>query len=79
MHQVAKPSKTQTPWQRVYSKFNMSQASFARCLNRHRSKVSRALRDRKGLISGNDQELILTAAKKVGVPISADDMVPVQK
>lgn len=79
MQQVAQPAKTTTPWQRVYQKFNMSQADFARCLNRHRSKISRVLKDRKGLISGRDQDLILTAAKKADVAISADDMVPVRK
>ena len=48
-----------TPWQRVYAKFGMSQSDFARALNRHRSKVSRALSDDEGLIGGRDQKLIL--------------------
>lgn len=68
-----------TPWQRVYSKFGMSQSDFAKCLNRHRSKVSRELKDKKGLISGRDQELILAAAERVGVSLSADDMVATQR
>lgn len=76
---MAHLTKAATPWQRVYLKFGMSQSNFARCLNRHRSKISRALKDRKGLISGRDQDLILTAAKKANVAISADDMVPVRK
>ncbi|WP_434888896.1 hypothetical protein [Bradyrhizobium sp. HKCCYLS2038] len=65
-----------TPWQRVYAKFGLSQSEFARTLNRHRSKVSRALKDRKGLIGGRDQELILEAAKACNVTITPDDMIP---
>jgi hypothetical protein len=57
----------------------MSQSEFARALDRHRSKVSRALKDAKGLISGRDQELILTVAQECGVAISADDMMPRRK
>lgn len=74
-----KPVKHPTPWQRVYSKFGMSQSEFARALDRHRSKVSRALKDGKGLINGKDQELILAAAKAAGVAIDADDMMPVRQ
>lgn len=70
-----------TPWQRVYERFltkpGMTQSSFARALNRHRSKVSRALRDGKGLINGKDQELIIEVAKDLGVTLSPDDMTPV--
>ncbi|UPK31803.1 hypothetical protein IVB18_26090 [Bradyrhizobium sp. 186] len=55
----------------------MSQSEFARALDRHRSKVSRALKDAKGLISGRDQEAILAAAKKGNVAITAADMMPV--
>jgi len=67
-----------TPWQRVYSKFECSQSDFAKLLGRHRSKVSRALKDKKGLINGVDQELILTVAARNGVIIKADDMMPVR-
>jgi predicted DNA-binding protein (UPF0251 family) len=66
-----------TPWQRVYAKFGMSQSAFARALKRHRSKVSRALRDSKGLINGKDQELIIMVAKEYGVDLSPDDITPV--
>ncbi|MGX1353348.1 ParB-like chromosome segregation protein Spo0J [Bradyrhizobium elkanii] len=64
-----------TPWQRVYAKFGMSQSEFARALKRHRAKVSRALKDADGLISGKDQKLILAAAKEHNVRLSAADMV----
>lgn len=74
-----KPADPVTPWQRVYAKFGMSQSEFARALDRHRSKVSRALKDAKGLISGRDQELILTAAQDRGVAISSDDLMPRRK
>lgn len=65
-----------TPWQKVHAKFGMSPSQFARVLNRHRSKISRALRDAKGLISGKDQELIIEVAAKHNVAISSDDLTP---
>ena len=68
-----------TPWQKVYAKFGMSQSEFARAIERDRSKVSRALKDNKGFINGRDQELILAAAARVGVKISAADMIAVQR
>ncbi|TIN82077.1 hypothetical protein, partial [Mesorhizobium sp.] len=67
-----------TPWQKVHEKFGMSPAQFARELGRHRSKISRALSDEKGLISGKDQELILSAASKLNIAITAADLTPVQ-
>ena len=45
-------------------------------LGRHRSKMSRALNDQKGLISGRDQELILAAGREHGVQITPDDLTP---
>ncbi|MFZ5692473.1 MAG: hypothetical protein ACOY5F_14585 [Pseudomonadota bacterium] len=71
-----KPADPATPWQRVYAKFGLSQSEFAVALGRHRSKVSRALKDAKGLISGRDQEAILAAAQERNVAISSDDMMP---
>ena len=65
-----------TPWQRVYRKFGTTAAGLAKLLGRHRSKVSRALKDEKGLISGRDQELILDAARKAGIVVTPDDMMP---
>jgi hypothetical protein len=65
-----------TPWQKVHKKFNTTAAGLAKLLDRHRSKVSRALRDEKGLISGRDQELIINAARKAGVDIAPEDMTP---
>lgn len=66
-----------TPWQKVYARFGMTQSDFARAIGRHRSKVSRALRDEKGLINGSDQELIIKVAKKLGKDISPNDLLPV--
>lgn len=64
-----------TPWQRVFQKFGLSQAALAGHLNRHRSKISRELKDEKGLISGRDQELILALARELRVSITAGDLV----
>lgn len=66
----------QTPWQRVHAKFGVNSAGLAKLLGRHRSKISRALKDEKGLISGRDQELILNTAKQAGVEITPNDLMP---
>lgn len=68
-----------TPWQKVHAKFGMSPAQFARALGRHRSKISRALRDEKGLINGRDQELIISVAESLNVGVTADDLTPACK
>lgn len=65
-----------TPWQKVHKKFGLSAAALAKLLGRHRSKISRALKDDKGLISGRDQELILDAARKANVVVEPHDMLP---
>ncbi len=67
-----------TPWQRVHAKFNMSSFALAREIGRDRSKISRHLRDEEGLISGDDQKLLLEAAARLGVEITAEDMFPVR-
>lgn len=64
-----------TPWQRVHKKFGLSQAALASGLNRHRSKLSRALKDPDGLINGRDQKMIRALATKLNVPITSDDLV----
>lgn len=74
-----KPAEPVTPWQRVFAKFGMSPSAFARAINRHRSKVSRALSDPKGLINGRDQELLLETAQSLNIRLSADDMMPRRK
>ena len=66
-----------TPWQKVICKFGLSQSELSRVLGCHRSKISRAARDEKGLISGRDQEMILKAAETEGVNVTASDMVSV--
>jgi len=67
---------TLTPWQRVYKKFGMSRSEFARAIGRHRSKISRELNNDKGLISGRDQEMLLETAEKLGINLTASDVVP---
>ena len=49
---------------------------FAQAIGAHRSKVSRALADDRGLINGTDQEKIMQAAKMRGVTIPAEDFLP---
>ena len=65
-----------TPWRRVYAKFGMSQAEFAKAIKRHRSKVSRALKDEEGLINGTDQVLLIEVSRSLGIPLSPDDLTP---
>lgn len=65
-----------TPWQRVYARFGMSQSEFAKAIGRHRSKVSRALRDEKGLINGPDQERIIKVAQELSITLRPDDLLP---
>lgn len=67
---------TITPWQRVFAKFGMSQSQFARAISRHRSKVSRALKDEQGLIGGKDQEQLLKVAKSLNVDLTPADVTP---
>lgn len=71
-----RPDKHVTPWQKVHKKFGMSPAALAKELGRHRSKLSRALSDERGLINGDDQELILATAERLKVNITPDDLVP---
>lgn len=74
---LAQIEHIETPWQKVHRRFGApSQAEFARILGKHRSKISRALRDEKGLISGRDQELIIAVAAERGVDLTSDDMTP---
>lgn len=65
-----------TPWQKVAAKFGLRPSHLAFALGRHRSKISRALKDEKGLISGRDQELIIKVASELNVSIAAEDMTP---
>lgn len=80
-----------TPWRRVFALFvaarravmqgdlaqkDFTQAEFARLLGVDRSKISRALDDEKGLISGRDQERILAAARVSRVTIVPSDLTP---
>lgn len=65
-----------TPWQRVYAKFGLSQSDFAKAINRHRSKVSRVLKDDKGLINGRDQLQLIKVAQELNIDLTSDDLTP---
>lgn len=65
-----------TPWQKVIAKFGLKPAQLAKELNRHRSKITRAARDASGLISGRDQIALMDAARRLGVELSASDLLP---
>lgn len=67
-----------TPWQRVHRKFGLPTAKLAALLGRDRSKIYRHLKDKRGLISGPDQVMILEKARDAGVQIDAADLVPVE-
>jgi len=68
---------TLTPWQRVFACFGLKQSEFARAIGKHRSKISRALKDRDGFINGRDQERIIKAATAVNIRLEPDCMTPV--
>lgn len=68
-----------TPWRRVYAKFGMTQSDFARAIDRHRSKISRVLKDDEGLISGRDQKHLLAVAKKLKIVLTSRDLMSGQK
>lgn len=65
-----------TPWQKVHAKFGLSCSALAREIGRDRSKVSRHIKDDKGLIQGKDQELLIAAARRLNVDLHPEDMVP---
>lgn len=69
----------QTPWQRVFAKFGMTQAELARVIGVDRSKISVALRDDEGLINPRDQLKLMKAAKRAGIVLKAADLLPVIK
>lgn len=65
-----------TPWRKVFLRFGLSQSQFAQAIGRHRSKITRALNNENGLISGPDQVRILAAARKANVAIPPNDFLP---
>lgn len=65
-----------TPWRKVHEKIGLSPAELARAMGRHRSKISRALSDGEGLISGRDQLLLMKVAREHGIELAAHEMVP---
>lgn len=68
-----------TPWQRAHAALGLSGSKLAALLGRHRSKVSRALKDDDGLISGRDQVLLLAVAKGIGVELRPADLVKTEQ
>jgi hypothetical protein len=65
-----------TPWNRVARKFGLNQSGLAEAIGRHRSKISRALKDPDGLISGADQKRLLEAAASRGIDLVPSDLTP---
>lgn len=68
--------KAQTPWQKVFGQFKMSQRQFANEVGCNHAHVSRKLADDVGTINGRDQALIMTAAKRLGIKVKPEDIVP---
>ena len=66
-----------TPWQRVFAKFGMTQAEMARNIGVDRSKISLALSDKRGLLKPRDQNKLMKLARRSGVKLKADDLLPV--
>ncbi|MDK2769937.1 MAG: hypothetical protein KYX69_19740 [Sphingomonas sp.] len=76
---MTKAEQSKTPWRRAFDRFGMSQSEFARTIGKHRSKVSRALKDDKGFINGDDQALLIDAAVKLNIKLTASDLLPTQR
>jgi len=70
------PEKHRTPWQRVVAKFGLKPSDMARALGRDRSKITRHLRDERGVITGVDQLLLIAVAKDLGVELTPEDLTP---
>ena len=68
-----------TPWQTVFEKFDMSQNALAKACGWDRSKISRALGDKSGVINGRDQIALLKMARSRSVKLTGDDFLPVIK
>lgn len=66
-----------TPWRRVYLAFGArNQTDFAKLFGRDKSKISRVLADKKGLINGPDQERVIGLAAECGVTIEPAALLP---
>jgi len=68
-----------TPWQHVAAKLGLTASALSARMGRHRSKVSRALRDDAGLISGRDQVLLMGIAKSLSIELTPSDLMPVAR
>ena len=75
---IPHPDK-QTPWQKVFAKFGLTQAELARAIAVDRSKISIAVRDPEGLINPRDAVKLMKAARRYQVKLKADDLLPVMK
>lgn len=67
---------SKTPWQKVVDKLGMSGAQVAEAMGRHRSKLSRVLKDPHGLINGQDQALLVKIAQERKVTLTLADFTP---
>ena len=76
---MTQKTHVRTPWQTVFDKFGMSQNALAVACGWDRSKVSRALGDKSGVINGRDQIALLKLARERGVALTGDDFLPVIK
>jgi hypothetical protein len=65
-----------TPWQKVTAKLGLNASGLASKIGRHRSKLSRALKDKDGLISGRDLQLLQAVADGIGVELTLADITP---
>lgn len=68
--------ENKTPWQKVFARFAMPQNQLAKGIKRHRSKVSRAIRDERGFINGSDQARLKEFAREVGIDLPDADLTP---
>ena len=68
-------AEIKTPWQRVFAKFGMTQRELGKAIGRDGAKINRAIKSDEGLINGKDQKKLLELASRVGVDLTADDLI----
>lgn len=73
---VSQHQEKNTPWQKVFAKFGLSQRSLGKELGRDGAKINRAIHDKDGLINGRDQKKLIDLAKRMKIDLTADDLTP---
>ncbi|MCV6546694.1 MAG: hypothetical protein OIF56_05340 [Cohaesibacter sp.] len=68
--------QSETPWDVVLRKFAMNQSQLSLLLNLHRSKISRARTNGRGLIDAYTQVRLLRLAQQKGVDLRKEDLIP---